>query len=180
MKLQTKQRYSQPALLRTIKNRLVEAQQDATLQTIPLLKKRAESAVPALKEALAALEGMEGSDQKLLKNRALVILGRLMRPDLGQGGQAAILALRQDITAGTLDERDDTKSIQDARAFVSTVLSAAGAALLQEEIKRWEWGASMLDRLEGHVGLVNVEALWRASHYTVTSSIPFDTIVTKA
>ena len=173
-KLQAKARYSQPALLRTIKHRLAEAQQEATLQTIPLLKSRAESAVLALKEASNALQ-----DPNLLKQPAMVILGRLMRPDLGQGGRAAILALRQDVLAGTLDERDDTRTISDARTFVAAIINAAAAAQNHDEVKRWEWAATALDRLEAHVEVVNVEALWRASEYAVNSSIPLDTITTK-
>jgi hypothetical protein len=174
-KLQTKQRFSQAALLRTIKNRMVEARQQSILQTIPVLKKRAEAAVPALQGVLDAFVGVKDD---LLKQQAMVTLGRMMPPGMESGGQAAILGIRQDISALTLDERDDTKTPADALLFINAIINAAAAAKNDEEVKRWEWAASVLPKLE-HLDAVNVEALWRASEYAVNSSIPFDDVYQK-
>jgi hypothetical protein len=174
-KLQSKTRFSRNALLRTIKNRLAEAKQEAVIQNIPLLKKRAEDAVPSLQEALSAIFGAE---EDLLKQQAMVILGRMMRPGMASGGQAAILGIRQDITALTLDERDDTKTPAEALAFINAVINAASAAKLDDEVKRWQWAASVLPKLE-HLDALNVEALWRASEHAVNSSIPLDAVYMK-
>lgn len=174
-KLQSKTKFSRLAVLRTIKNRLAEARQESVLQVIPLLKKRAEAAIPALQQASTVILGAE---EGLLKVQAMVMLGRLMQPGMDSGGQAAILGIRQDITALTLDERDDTRSPKDAALFIGAITEAATAAKNEEEIKRWQWAASVLPRLE-HLDLINMEALWRASEYAVNSSIPLDTIHTK-
>lgn len=167
----TRVRYSREALLRTIRNRSAEAKQESIWQSVPLLQTRAREAAVALAAALTAIQN---SDAKLLKNAALVTLGKSLQPDTTPGALTAILGLRQDITAGSLDGTSWVRSVSQAKATAGNLLGMAKATQVEEEAKRWQWVNQVLDRLAPDLDEVNIEALWRASDHSIRLSIPID------
>lgn len=165
-------RYSRDALLRTIRNRLIEARQESIWQTVPLFQTRASEAAVALEAILAAIEG---SDANLRKTAALVTLGKSLQPESPLGAITAVLGLRQDVTAGTLDGVSWLRPIPQAKALVTNMAAIAKATHIEEEAKRWQWIEQVLDRLASNLHEVNIEALWRASEHAVHASIPINT-----
>ena len=158
-------KYSHKALLRTIDNRIAEALPESIWQTIPVLQQRAKEAAEALTQARLALQ------EPVLRDRALVILGRLLSPGSPKGATAAILGLRQDITSHSLDGVSFVRTLDQILELADLV-----SGTTEEDQQRWRWVAQTARQVaEANVDEVNLAALWRDSLNAIQSSIPIDT-----